>query len=72
VIAGRGAAPPGSPLNVPPVLASNFVLGTFDCYPTTGQQQQRCVEPKSTVSAPLLRSRVDCVETRRDTETGGT
>jgi cystathionine gamma-synthase len=28
VIAGRGAHTPGSPLNVPPVLASNFVL---DC-----------------------------------------
>lgn len=27
VVAGRGDATPGSPLNVPPVLASNFVLG---------------------------------------------
>ena len=32
VIAGRGAQTPGSPLNVPPVLASNFVLGGDRAY----------------------------------------
>ena len=32
VIAGRGAHTPGSPLNVPPVLASNFVLGGDRAY----------------------------------------
>jgi cystathionine gamma-synthase len=32
VIAGRGAATPGSPLNVPPVLASNYVLGGDRAY----------------------------------------
>lgn len=32
MIAGRGAHAPGSPLNVPPVLASNFVLGSDRAY----------------------------------------
>jgi cystathionine gamma-synthase len=32
VIAGRGAHAPGSPLNVPPVLASNLVLGGDRAY----------------------------------------
>jgi len=32
VIGGRGAHSPGSPLNVPPVLASNFVLGSDRAY----------------------------------------
>jgi cystathionine gamma-synthase len=32
VVAGRGAHTPGSPLNVPPVLASNFVLGGDRAY----------------------------------------
>ena len=32
VIAGRGAAAPGAPLNVPPVLASNFRLGSERSY----------------------------------------
>jgi cystathionine gamma-synthase len=32
VIAGRGAQAPGSPLNVPPVLASNFRLGGDRAY----------------------------------------
>jgi cystathionine gamma-synthase len=33
VIGGRGAHTPGSPLNVPPVLASNFVLDSDRAYP---------------------------------------
>jgi cystathionine gamma-synthase len=32
VVAGRGGQTPGSPLNVPPVLASNFVLGGDRAY----------------------------------------
>lgn len=32
MIGGRGAYTPGSPLNVPPVLASNFVLGSDRAY----------------------------------------
>jgi cystathionine gamma-synthase len=32
VVAGRGDQTPGSPLNVPPVLASNFVLGGDRAY----------------------------------------
>ncbi len=32
MIGGRGAHTPGSPLNVPPVLASNFVLGSDRAY----------------------------------------
>lgn len=32
VVAGRGDGAPGSPLNVPPVLASNFVLGGDRAY----------------------------------------
>jgi cystathionine gamma-synthase len=32
VVAGRGVDAPGSPLNVPPVLASNFVLGADRAY----------------------------------------
>lgn len=32
MIGGRGAHTPGSPLNVPPVLASNFVLGSDHAY----------------------------------------
>jgi cystathionine gamma-synthase len=32
VIAGRGAGTPGDPLNVPPVLASNYVLGGDRAY----------------------------------------
>jgi cystathionine gamma-synthase len=32
VIGGRGARTRGSPLNVPPVLASNFVLGSDRAY----------------------------------------
>ncbi len=32
IVAGRGAPTPGSPLNVPPVLASNFRLGSGRSY----------------------------------------
>ena len=32
VVAGRGEPSPGSPLNVPPVLASNYVLGVERAY----------------------------------------
>ena len=32
VMAGRGESGPGAPLNVPPVLASNFVLGSGRAY----------------------------------------
>src|SRR5436853_7827050 len=32
VVAGRGEQTPGSPLNVPPVLASNFILGGDRAY----------------------------------------
>lgn len=36
VMAGRGAPSPGAPLNVPPVLASNFQLGSERAYSRDG------------------------------------
>ncbi len=32
VMAGRGEPKPGAPLNVPPVLASNYALGSMRAY----------------------------------------